>query len=87
MADHPNKFSSDISLKSSSDAEIRKVLEHVSSQDLYDTIRNIDKRYKNIANNLVQVYKFLLTNTEEDQFLTISMKKGVFRLLCSNNPS
>ena len=77
MANLLQTFCSEFSLESSSYNERKQVLEHVSDQDIHESIRKINVRNRNIAEDLVQASRFMITISKEDLFLTIYSKKGL----------
>lgn len=61
-------FSSRRSLHSSTNVEIKQVLEHVTNLDVHEKARHIDQKHEKIATDLIRKSSFLLT-TEENFIL------------------
>merc|ERR1712012_573912 len=57
--------------------DLNNVLANVSNQDIYETIRRVNARYRKIAIFFVQVNHFLFVRREEDQILTIYVRDGI----------
>ena len=72
------EFSSKLSMEMFSMAALKDILEHVSSNNLDETIKKINEKHKKIAKDCTQPSCFLLTSVETDHFLTIYIRKGTF---------
>ena len=67
---------SSMSLKMHSKYRLIQLFDHVSLHHFHDSIRNVDKRYQEIADASVRVSRFLLTDVRYDDVLTVYSKRG-----------
>ena len=54
---------------------LSNILVHVSSQDINETLYNVDKKNRRLATDLTRKTKFLLTSLIEDQILVVYLRK------------